>query len=183
MHVLDALLYLLDSDVRAVSAMASGQTPERPLESFAQVLLEFKSGAHGHLVYGGRFPLSKNDIWIYGAQGRVGPENVVDVQTQGTLDVTLPEGPTGWRSERHQPRLLDHYQAQIEEFARCMQDGRPFESSGAAGLRSVAVTRAIIEAQRSGGLRYSLEAHHETRGWAVGYASGRHTGKERTGIV
>ncbi len=150
-HIVDALLYLLDSEVRAVSAMASGQTPERSLETFAQVLLEFASGAHGHLVYGGRFPLSKNDIWIYGAQGRVGLENVVDVQTQGTLDITLPDGPSGWWSERHQPRLLDQYQAQIEEFGRCIVDGRPFEASGAAGLRSVAVTRAIIEAQRSGG--------------------------------
>src|SRR5438270_6070203 len=69
-HVLDAVRYLVNSEVRTVSAMSSGQTPQRPLESFGQVLLEFDSGAHAHVLYGGRFPLAKNDLWIYGERGR-----------------------------------------------------------------------------------------------------------------
>lgn len=40
----------------------TGLGPDQPLENFAQVLLEFAGGAQAHIVYGGHFPLSRNDV-------------------------------------------------------------------------------------------------------------------------
>ena len=104
-----------------------------------------------HVLYGGRFPLAKNDIWIYGERGRIGLKEVVDVRTRGTLELTLPEDSLGSIAEVHQPRLMDHYQAELEDFSRCVEEGRAFHASGTDGLRSVEVSEAIIESQRSGG--------------------------------
>ena len=149
-HVIDAVRYLVGDEVARLSASASGMTPERPLENFAQVLLEFDGGTQAHLVYGGQFTLSINDIWIYGDRGRVGLKDVVDVQTHGTLEITQPDGPAGRREERHQPALVDHYRRQFEDFGRSISDGSQFGASGVDGLRSVEITRAIIESQTSG---------------------------------
>ena len=149
-HVLDLLRFLVGQEISAVSACAVGMGPNQPLESFAQVLIDFDGGAQGHLAYGGRFPLSRNDVVLYGSQGRVVAENVVDVATGGTLHLTVPVGRTGWRTESMSPELTDHYQREIEDFGRAIEEGVPFHADGLDGLRSVEGAAAIIESQRTG---------------------------------
>jgi 1,5-anhydro-D-fructose reductase (1,5-anhydro-D-mannitol-forming) len=149
-HLIDVLRFLLGQEIVSVSAFAVDYRPELPLETFAQVMLEFDGGAQGHLVYGGRFPLSKNDIVLYGASGRIVAESVVDVRTMGSLHVSVPEGPTGLRTDTHQPVLVDNYQREIEAFSAAIESGKPFAASGIDGLRSVEVQTAIIESQRNG---------------------------------
>jgi 1,5-anhydro-D-fructose reductase (1,5-anhydro-D-mannitol-forming) len=149
-HVLDLLRFLIDQEVLAVSAFAVGITPEQPLESFAQVLLEFAGGAQGHVAYGGRFPLSRNDAILYGTRGRIVAENVIDVATHGTLHLTLPVGQTGTRTESSRLELTDHYQREIEDFGRAVEEGGPFRADGIDGLRSVEIASAVIESQRTG---------------------------------
>jgi 1,5-anhydro-D-fructose reductase (1,5-anhydro-D-mannitol-forming) len=149
-HVLDLLRFLVGQDVAAVSAFAVGIGPDQPLESFAQVLLDFTGGAQAHVAYGGHFPLSRNDVVLYGSKGRVVAENVVDVATGGTLYLTLPVGRTGWRTESTSLELTDHYRREIEVFGRAVEEGAPFHADGIDGLRSVEVAAAIIESQRTG---------------------------------
>lgn len=149
-HVIDVLRFLLGQEIVSVSAFAVDYRPELPLETFAQVMLEFDGGAQGHLVYGGRFPLSKNDIVLYGEKGRIIADSVVDVRTMGSLHVSLPDGPAGSRTDTHQPVLVDNYQREIEAFSAAIESGHPFRASGIDGLRSVEVQTAIIESQRTG---------------------------------
>ncbi len=149
-HVVDVLRFLIGQEIVAVSAFAVDYRPELPLETFAQVLLEFDGGAQGHLSYGGRFPLSKNDIVLYGSKARIVAEGVVDVRTGGSLHVSVPDGPAGSRTETHQPVLVDNYQREIEAFSAAIETDEPFRASGVDGLRSVEVQTAIIESQRTG---------------------------------
>ena len=91
-HLIDLVRYLTGQEIAAVTALAVGATPERPLENFGQVLLEFSGGTQGHILYGGRFPLSRNDVVLYGSKGRLIGEQLIDVSTTGALHVTWPEG-------------------------------------------------------------------------------------------
>jgi predicted dehydrogenase len=113
-------------------------------------LLNFTGGAQAHVAYGGHFPLSRNDVVLYGSKGRVVAENVVDVATGGALHVTFPVGRTGWRTESSSLALTDHYRREIEEFGRAVEEGATFHADGIDGLRSVEVAAAIIESQRTG---------------------------------
>lgn len=149
-HLIDLLRCMTGQEVAAVSAVAGGMTAEQPLESFGQALLEFEGGAHGHILYGGRFPLSRNDLVVYGSAGRLVAEGAIDVATGGTLQLTRPAGATGWRAETARPELTDHYQGEVEAFSRAVATGTPFAADGVDGLRTVEVAAAIIEAHRSG---------------------------------
>jgi 1,5-anhydro-D-fructose reductase (1,5-anhydro-D-mannitol-forming) len=149
-HVVDLLRFLIGREIVAVSAFAVDYRPELPLETFAQVLLEFEGGAQGHLAYGGRFPLSKNDLVVYGSKGRIVAEDVVDVRTGGSLHLSVPDGPAGRRVTIHEPQLVDNYQREIEAFSAAVETDQTFAASGIDGLRSVEVQVAIIDSQRSG---------------------------------
>lgn len=149
-HLVDLVRFLVAQEVATVTALAVGGTREQPLESFAQVLLEFTGGTQGHIVYGGRFPLSRNDVTLYGNQGRLTAEQVVDVVASGVLEVATPDGPASSRAKTWRPELADNYQREIEAFNRAVETGQPVSASGLDGLRSVEITTAIIESQRTG---------------------------------
>ncbi|MCC6628942.1 MAG: Gfo/Idh/MocA family oxidoreductase [Chloroflexi bacterium] len=149
-HLIDLLRFLTSQEVTAVQALASGMTPEAPLEPMGQALLEFGGGAQGHIFYGGRFPLSRNDVVVYGATGRIVAKDVIDVSTHGVLHISHPDGATGWRGETLRPELTDHYQCEIEAFSAAVLGGTPFTATGDDGLRVVEVASAIIESGRSG---------------------------------
>lgn len=149
-HLIDLVRHLTGQEIAAVSAVAGGMTPERPLESVGQTLLEFAGDAQGHILYGGRFPLSRNDFVLYGTQGRLIGEDVIDVSTAGVLHVTRPEGANGSHAETLRLDLVDHYQRQIEAFGAAIAAGGPFAAAGDDGLRAVEVATAIIESHSTG---------------------------------
>ena len=149
-HLIDLVRCLTGQEIAAVTAVAGGMTPERPLESSGQALLEFAGGAQGHILYGGRFPLSRNDVVLYGTKGRLIGERLIDVSTTGSLEITWPEGTTGTRTEALHLDLVDHYQRQIEAFSEAIATKGSFAAAGEDGLRAVEVATAIIESHSSG---------------------------------
>jgi len=149
-HLIDLVRCLTGQEIAAVTALAVGTTPERPLENFGQALLEFSGGAQGHILYGGRFPLSRNDVVLYGSKGRLIGERLIDVSTTGALHITWPEGATGTRTESLRLDLIDHYQRQIEAFSEAISTRSSFAADGEDGLRAVEVATAIIESHSSG---------------------------------
>jgi 1,5-anhydro-D-fructose reductase (1,5-anhydro-D-mannitol-forming) len=148
-HVIDLVRCLTGQEVGAVSALASGITPESPLESFAQVLLDFGDG-QAHLVYGGAFPLSRNDAVVYASRGRITLEGAIDVATGGALEIARPDRIGGTRLESWQPSLPEHYQAEIEAFGQAIRSGSEFHADGMDGLRAVEIASAVIDSQRTG---------------------------------
>jgi predicted dehydrogenase len=151
-HVIDLVRYLTGREVAGVSASAAGMTADSPLESFAQVQLQLEGGAQAHLVYGGSFPLSRNDAIVYGSAGRLTLEATIDVASGGALEVAVSDAtPPGVKIDRWQPVVADHYRAEIEAFQRGIHGGGAFEADGVDGLRAVEVATAIVESQRGGG--------------------------------
>ncbi len=149
-HIIDLLRALVDREVAAVQARATGATSEAPLESFGHVLLEFEGGAEGYISYGGSFELSRNDAVVYGEAGRLVAADVVDVASAGTLHVAWRDNGADLRTEIWRPDPVDHYRRQFEAFGRALYDGTDFHASGMDGLRVVEVTSAILESQRLG---------------------------------
>jgi 1,5-anhydro-D-fructose reductase (1,5-anhydro-D-mannitol-forming) len=153
-HVLDLLRWLSGQEVATVSATAADRTSEQPLEGFGQVTLEFGGGLQAHVVYGGRFPLSRNDVVLYGSKGRLIAADTIDVATGGTLQVSVPDESAGRRDETWRPEWrsepVDHYRRQFEAFGRTVEGEAPFGADGRDGLRSVEVARAVIESYDSG---------------------------------
>lgn len=74
----------------------------------------------------------------------------MDVATGGTLHLSVPVGRTGWRTESLSPELAEHYQREIEDFGRAIEEGVPFHADGLDGLRSVQAAAAVIESQHTG---------------------------------
>jgi 1,5-anhydro-D-fructose reductase (1,5-anhydro-D-mannitol-forming) len=149
-HVIDLLRALVDREVVAVQAHASGGTAEAPLETFGHVLLEFEGGAQGYLSYGGNYQLSRNDAVVYGAAGRLVAADVVDVASAGSLQIAWREDAADLRTEIWRPDPADHYRLQFEAFSRAVRDGTDFRASGVDGLRVVEITAAILESKRRG---------------------------------
>jgi predicted dehydrogenase len=149
-HIIDLLRFLVGQEVCMVQASASGVTADQPLETFGQVLLEFDGEAHGHITYGGSFPLSRNDAVLYGSGGRLIADGVVDVASRGALHLTAPDTATGTRTESWNPEPADHYRCEFEAFSRAIVTGAPFTASGVDGLRAVEATDAIIQSQQLG---------------------------------
>jgi 1,5-anhydro-D-fructose reductase (1,5-anhydro-D-mannitol-forming) len=152
-HLIDLMRFLSGREVTSLNASASGMTAESPLENFAQVQLQLSGNAHAHLVYGGSFPLSRNDAVVYGSSGRLILENVIDVVSHGAVELALPDGPPPRsRAERWEPVVVvDHYRAEIEAFHHSVRGGAPFEADGVDGLRAVEIATAIVESQTEGG--------------------------------
>jgi predicted dehydrogenase len=151
-HLIDLVRCLVGQEITGVSAMAAWTAPDSLLETFAQVSLELP-GAQAHLVYGGSFPLSRNNVTVHGTSGRLTLEGVVDVVSRGELELALLDGVGGQRLERWAPIVPDHYQSEIEAFGeavRSVRSGKPFAADGVDGLRAVEVASAVIAAQRSG---------------------------------
>jgi 1,5-anhydro-D-fructose reductase (1,5-anhydro-D-mannitol-forming) len=143
-HVIDLLRALVDREIVAVQAQATGA----PLETFGHVLLEFEDGVQGYVSYGGTFELSRNDAVLYGEAGRLVAADVVDVASAGSLQIAWREGAADVRTEIWRPDPVDHYRRQFEAFGRAVHDGTDFRASGLDGLRVVEVTTAILDSRR-----------------------------------
>ena len=69
-HVMDLLRFVLGQEVTEVAAITDGQTAERPLEQIAALSLRFSGGTLGTLVCGRLLPDTRNDLALYGINGR-----------------------------------------------------------------------------------------------------------------
>lgn len=141
-HAFDVLRYLLGSEVTEVAAMADSE-PGFRIETTALVLLRFGSGALAYVHANQSAPHARDDIVLYGSEGRVLGSNLSRPDRDGTLSIALPTG------ERSFPaRSRDAYRRVIDAFAEAVLAGRDPSPSGEDGLRSVELTTAIADALR-----------------------------------
>ena len=146
-HVMDLLHFLMGQRIGEVAAITDGQTEERPLEQAAAIAIRFEEGVVGTIVVGRRMPDTENDAMIYGSNGRIALGGTVWEAITGELDVVSETVNT---SESYERDMLTLYKHQTEAFNRAIQGGEEFHASGLDGLRTVQVTRAIIESASTG---------------------------------
>ena len=146
-HAIDDLHFLLDQTVVQVAAITDGQNSETPLESVASMCLRFDGGAIGMMCSSSRIPDSKNDVVIYGSDGRVVLKDSSRPTMGGELEVISE---TVNNTIGYQPDELALFKWQTESFNRAIQRDAEPTASGIDGLKNVQVTVAMIESASAG---------------------------------
>ena len=146
-HAIDDLFFILGQKVVEVAAISDGQTDERPLENMFVVCLKFSDGAIGTVCCGRKIPDSRNDVTIYGTDGRIFLKDALSTALQGDLEVISEKLNTNV-SYQHDPLAL--FKRQVEAFNGAIQRDEEPVASGIDGLRVVQVTVAAIESASKG---------------------------------
>ncbi len=144
-HEIDLLRWLIGQEVVEVTAMTDGPNETYPVEFLTAATLRFAGGALAQLVSSRRLPNGANSVAVYGTSGRVDGEETLGMVPSGRLRLTR-----GAESTIRRVALRDAYLTEVEEFSRAVEEGIPFHADGDDGVRSVAITVAILEAARSG---------------------------------
>jgi 1,5-anhydro-D-fructose reductase (1,5-anhydro-D-mannitol-forming) len=141
-HAFDLLRYLLGSEVTEVAALTDAE-PGYQLDTTALVLLRFANGTLAYVNANQSVPHSRDDIVLYGSEGRVLGRNLSRPGRDGTLSL-ITAG-----SERESPAASrDAYRRTVGAFAAAVLAQRDPSPGGEDGLRSVALTAAIAAAIR-----------------------------------
>jgi 1,5-anhydro-D-fructose reductase (1,5-anhydro-D-mannitol-forming) len=139
-HAFDLLRYLLGAEVSEVVALTDAE-PGYRVETTALVLLRFTDGTIAYVNANQSVPHSRDDIVLYGSQGRVLGLNLSRPDRDGTLSIVTAAG------ERTFPaRSRDGYRRVIEAFGDAVSHGRDPSPGGEDGVRSVQLTTAIAQA-------------------------------------
>lgn len=142
-HAIDTLHFIVGQEVVEVAAITDGQSQAKPLENLATMCLRFHGGALGMVCCGSRMPDSRNDLTIYGSNGRIVLADSLVAPLQGTLEVVSDTVNT---TVPYQRDPLALFTWQIEAFNRAIQQDEEPVASGLDGLRVVQVTGAMVEA-------------------------------------
>jgi 1,5-anhydro-D-fructose reductase (1,5-anhydro-D-mannitol-forming) len=144
-HVVDLLRFVLGQEVTEVAALSDGQTPQRPLEQLAALVLRFDRGTLATVCCGRRLPDSRNDLTVYGSLGRIVGAAALWEGRQGSLEV-VSETVNKTATYPHEP--LANFIDELADFHRAITDDREPAATGLDGLRVVQVTLAMIESAR-----------------------------------
>jgi 1,5-anhydro-D-fructose reductase (1,5-anhydro-D-mannitol-forming) len=141
-HALDILRYLLGSEVSEVAAMASSE-PGFEIDTTDLVLLRFRNGTLGQVHASQAVPHPRDDIALYGTEGRVLAPNLSRPDRDSVMSFITRDG------EREFPvSSRGSYLRTIEAFTGAVTAGRDPSPSGEDGLRSVELTAAIADSIR-----------------------------------
>jgi 1,5-anhydro-D-fructose reductase (1,5-anhydro-D-mannitol-forming) len=141
-HALDILRYLIGSEVLEVAAMASSE-PGFEIDTTDLVLLRFSNGALGQLNASQAVPHPRDDIALYGTEGRVLAPNLSRPDRDSVMSFITRDG------EREFPvSSRGSYLRTVKAFTEAVENGRDPSPSGEDGLRSVELTAAIADSIR-----------------------------------
>lgn len=144
-HEIDLLRWLLGQEVIEVVALTDGPNEDYPVEFLTAATLRFDRGAIAQLVSSRRIPNGANSVTIYGTKERLDGEETLGMTSTGQLRVTR-----GAETVTNRLPLRDAYLSEVEAFSRAIESGDRFAADAEDGVRSVAITTAIIEAARTG---------------------------------
>lgn len=139
-HAFDLLRYLLGSEVTEVAAMTDAE-PGYHVDTTALVLLRFANGTIAYVNANQSVPHSRDDIVLYGSQGRILGRNLSRPARDGRLSLLTPAGEREFPAGSH-----DAYRRVIDAFADAVSHGRDPSPAGEDGVRSVELTTAIAQA-------------------------------------
>ena len=139
-HAFDLLRYLLGAEVSEVVAMTDAE-PGYQVDTTALVLLRFANGTIAYVNANQSVPNSRDDIVLYGAQGRILGLNLSRPDREGTLSIV-----TATEERTFVARSQDGYRRVIDAFAEAVSHGRDPSPGGEDGVRSVQLTTAIAQA-------------------------------------
>lgn len=131
-----ALLALLGEFPSRITAM--GTLTGRGVDDYSCIYMEFPSGARSSTLSGMCSGQRGDRYFIYGTEGTL--EALFPFHAQGEVSYSIVRD--GAR-EQHVVSVTDNYQLEVEQFARCIQDG---ETPGVPNELSLGVARVLDEA-------------------------------------
>jgi 1,5-anhydro-D-fructose reductase (1,5-anhydro-D-mannitol-forming) len=141
-HALDILRYLIGSEVSEVAAMASSE-PGFEVDTTDLVLLRFRNDTLGQLIASQAIPHPRDDIALYGTEGRVSAPNLSRPDRDSVMSFITRDGEREFGVSSR-----GSYLRVVEAFTEAVSNGRDPSPSGEDGLRSVELTAAIAESIR-----------------------------------
>jgi predicted dehydrogenase len=128
-HCIDALRYILDDEVRRVSAMAVADADSGEVEAAAAVLLHMGRGALGTALVSLRADY-RTPLEIVGESGCLRADNALTVDKPVTIELLRD----GRIADAETVDNSDAYARQVDAFAAAIEDGAPFPVPGEEGL-------------------------------------------------
>ncbi len=139
-HAFDVLRYLIGAEVTEVTVLVDAE-PGFQVDTTALVLLRFSTGTLGYVNANQSVPHARDDIVLYGTEGRVLGRNLSRPGRDGTLSIVTADGTREFTASTR-----DAYRHTVAAFADAVLAGRDPSPSGEDGLRSVELTAAIAQA-------------------------------------
>ena len=146
-HAIDDMHFLLGQNVVEIAAITDGQNSENALEGIASMCLRFDGGAIGIMCCSSKIPDSKNDVVIYGSDGRIVLKDAARPSMGGELEVVSE---TVNNTVAYEPDPLLLFKFQTEAFNRAILNDEEPAASGIDGLKIILVTLAMIESASTG---------------------------------
>jgi predicted dehydrogenase len=144
-HGFDLLRFLLGAEVTNVAVMTD-QEPGFQVDTAAGVLIRFDNSTIAYVNANQSIPNPRDDVVLYGTEGRIVAENLSRPNREGTLGIIR----AGQQQTQSQRSTAGAYAAAILAFSRAVAEGREPTPSGIDGLRSVQLTEAIAMAATEG---------------------------------
>lgn len=147
-HRIDLLRFVLDSEVRELSAMVGEHAPGRPWDEWASAQLRFDNGVRASLDLDIRLPNGNSDLEVHGMRGSlVLSGSTTSWWGDGRSELLLRRGA---ETERHTFERVDLYRAQVEDFNRAIAQGTQPAGNGRDGLACAQICLAMLESSRCG---------------------------------
>ena len=146
-HVFDLMRFLFRQEVVEVMAMTDGQTAAQPLEHIATIALRLESGIIAQVLCGRMLPDTRNDLALYGSDGRLATTDTIWEARLGSAHVVSA---TVNANESWEYDYLANFVDELEDFHHALQHGRPPAATGDDGLHATRITAAAIQSARTG---------------------------------
>ena len=161
-HCIDVLETIIGSKVEEVSCFTDTLVHHYPVEDTAVAILRFDNGAQG--VVDNCFSIpdasSKNRLEIYGSKGSILAEGTIGQLPGGEMWAYREKETKGYESQQVREASstkveiklvpINMYQAEIEDFSRCIEEDSTHSITGEDGLWSQKVMLACYESARAG---------------------------------
>lgn len=159
-HCID-LLEMFFGAVRRVSCFTANLVQGYRSEDSAVATLEFACGALATVdtFFCIQDECSRNALELYGSRGCILAEGTIGQGSGGKMTAVLRRDSAAYDAAQTRaesgglpiaPEPVNPYRAEIEEFGRAIQEGRPASAGGAEGVRSQRVLAACYESARTG---------------------------------
>jgi predicted dehydrogenase len=144
-HLIDALRFILATEVKSISVLASRDTTSGDVEAMSTMQLQMASGAFANLTATARAPY-RTVLEVTGSEGVLIAENGLTVDRP--VDVVLRRG--GELIESHTMSNNDGYVRMIDAFTRAFRGEQDFFASGADAVINQRILDAAFRSWHSG---------------------------------
>ncbi|MEX2431540.1 MAG: Gfo/Idh/MocA family oxidoreductase [Dehalococcoidia bacterium] len=146
-HCADTLRFVLGREAVEVHALTDA-TPEQPLEEMLTLAMRMDDGSLATVLTGRRTPdYERNDVVVYGSEGRGGVHGSMDTTRTGSLAVRTAATAED-QSYDQDPIAL--YTLQVDAFNTAVTNGTRPLATGLDGLRVAQITVAMVESSQTG---------------------------------